>query len=148
MSFLLAVVLALVITFFMKKSRMGRAIRATSQNARAARIMGIDTDRVYAFTFSLNAGICGITGVLISIIWVIQPFLGTAHSIRSFVIVTSAGFGNIIGVILSALGLGTIEQFSGFIFGAEFQQATVVGLLVVVLIFRQIKQSRQRQVVQ
>ena len=147
-SFLLAVVLALVITFFMKKSRMGRAIRATSQNARAARIMGIDTDRVYAFTFSLNSGICGITGVLISIIWVIQPFLGTAHSIRSFVIVTSAGFGNLIGVILSALGLGTIEQFSGFIFGAEFQQATVVGLLVVVLIFRQIKQSRQRQVVQ
>ena len=147
-SFLLAVVLAIVITFFMKKSRMGRAIRATSQNARAARIMGIDTDRVYAFTFSLNAGICGITGVLISIIWVIQPFLGTAHSIRSFVIVTSAGFGNLIGVILSALGLGTIEQFSGFIFGAEFQQATVVGLLVVVLIFRQIKQSRQRQVVQ
>ena len=147
-SFLLAVVLALVITFFMKKSRMGRAIRATSQNARAARIMGIDTDRVYAFTFSLNAGICGITGVLISIIWVIQPFLGTAHSIRSFVIVTSAGFGNLIGVILSALGLGTIEQFSGFIFGAEFQQATVLGLLVVVLIFRQIKQSRQRQVVQ
>jgi len=146
-SFLLAVVLALVITFFMKKSRMGRAIRATSQNARAARIMGIDTDRVYAFTFSLNAGICGITGVLISIIWVIQPFLGTAHSIRSFVIVTSAGFGNLIGVILSALGLGTIEQFSGFIFGAEFQQATVVALLVIVLIFRQIKQSRQRQVV-
>ena len=147
-SFLLAVVLALVITFFMKKSRMGRAIRATSQNARAARIMGIDTDRVYAFTFSLNAGIYGITGVLISIIWVIQPFLGTAHSIRSFVIVTSAGFGNLIGVILSALGLGTIEQFSGFIFGAEFQQATVVALLVIVLIFRQIKQSRQRQVVQ
>ena len=147
-SFLLAVVLALVITFFMKKSRMGRAIRATSQNARAARIMGIDTDRVYAFTFSLNAGICGIAGVLISMIWVIQPFFGMTHSIRSFVIVTSAGFGNLIGVILSALGLGTIEQFSGFIFGAEFQQATVVGLLVGVLIFRQIKQSRQRQVVQ
>ena len=147
-SFMLAGIIAILITLFMKKSRMGRAIRATSQNARAARIMGIDTDKVYAFTFSLNAGICGIAGVLISIIWVIQPFLGTAHSIRSFVIVTSAGFGNLIGVILSALGLGTIEQFSGFIFGAEFQQATVVGLLVIVLIFRQIKQSRQRQVVQ
>ena len=147
-SFLLAVLMAILITFFMKKSRMGRAIRATSQNARAARIMGIDTDRVYAFTFSLNAGICGVAGVLISIIWVIQPFIGTTHSIRSFVIVTSAGFGNLIGVILSSLGLGTIEQFSGFVFGAEFQQATVVGLLVIVLILRQIKQSRQRQVVQ
>ena len=147
-SFMLAGIIAILITLFMKKSRMGRAIRATSQNARAARIMGIDTDKVYAFTFSLNAGICGIAGVLISIIWVIQPFIGTTHSIRSFVIVTSAGFGNLVGVILSSLGLGTIEQFSGFIFGAEFQQATVVALLVIVLIIRQIKQGRQRQVVQ
>jgi len=147
-TFLLASVLALLLTLFMKKSRMGRAIRATSQNARAARIMGINTDRVYAFTFSLNAAICGIAGVLISMIWVIQPFFGMTHSIRAFVIVTSAGFGNLIGVILSALGLGTVEQFSGFILGAEFQQATVVGLLVGVLIIRQIIQGRQRQAVQ
>ena len=146
-TFLLASVLALLLTLFMKKSRMGRAIRATSQNARAARIMGINTDRVYAFTFSLNAGICGIAGVLISMIWVIQPFFGMTHSIRAFVIVTSAGFGNLIGVILSAFGLGVVEQFSGFILGAEFQQATVVGLLVGVLIIRQIIQGRQRQVV-
>ena len=147
-SFILAMIMGLMLTMFMKKSRMGRAIRATSQNARAARIMGINTDRVYAFTFSLNAGICGIAGVLISMIWVIQPFFGMTHSIRAFVIVTSAGFGNLIGVILSALGLGAVEQFSGFVLGAEFQQATVVGLLVGVLIIRQIKQSRQRQVVQ
>jgi branched-chain amino acid transport system permease protein len=147
-SFLLAMAMAILLTVFMKKSRMGRAIRATSQNARAARIMGIDTDRVYAFTFSLNAAICGIAGVLISIIWVIQPFFGMTHSIRSFVIVTSAGFGNLIGVILSALGLGAVEQFSGFVLGAEFQQATVVGLLVGVLIIRQIIQGRQRQAVQ
>ena len=147
-SFILAMIMGLMITIFMKKSRMGRAIRATSQNARAARIMGIDTDRVYAFTFSLNAAICGIAGVLISMIWVIQPFFGMTHSIRAFVIVTSAGFGNLIGVIISALGLGAVEQFSGFILGAEFQQATVVGLLVGVLIIRQIIQGRQRQVVQ
>ncbi len=101
-SFMLAVIIAILITLFMKKSRMGRAIRATSQNARAARIMGIDTDKVYAFTFSLNAGICGIAGVLIYIIWVIQTFIVTTHSIRSFLIVTSAGFGNLIGVILSS----------------------------------------------
>lgn len=147
-SFILAMIMGLILTMFMKKSRMGRAIRATSQNARAARIMGINTDRVYAFTFSLNAAICGIAGVLISMIWVIQPFFGMTHSIRAFVIVTSAGFGNLIGVILSALGLGAVEQFSGFILGAEFQQATVVGLLVGVLIIRQIIQGRQRQVVQ
>ena len=146
-SFLLAAALAAVVVVFMKYSRMGQAIRATSQNARAAKVMGIDTDRVYAFTFALNAAICGAAGVLISMIWVIQPFFGITHSIRSFVIVTAAGFGNLPGVIISGLGLGVAEQFGSFILGAEFQQATVVGLLVLVLIWRQIEEGRRRQVV-
>ncbi len=146
-SFLLAAALAAVVIVFMRYSRMGQAIRATSQNARAAKVMGIDTDRVYAFTFALNAAICGAAGVLISMIWVIQPFFGITHSIRSFVIVTAAGFGNLPGVIISGLGLGVAEQFGSFILGAEFQQATVVGLLVLVLIWRQIEEGRRRQVV-
>ncbi len=147
-SFALAAVLATAIVVFMKRSRMGQAIRATAQDARAAKVMGIDTDRVYAFTFSLNAAICGAAGVLISMIWVIQPFFGITHSIRSFVIVTAAGFGNLPGVILAGLGLGVAEQYGSFVLGAEFQQATVVGLLVLVLMWRQLQQSRLRQVVQ
>jgi branched-chain amino acid transport system permease protein len=61
------------------------------------------------------------------------------------VIVTAAGFGNIPGVIMAGLGLGAAEQFSGFVFGAELQQATVVGLLVAVLVWRQIQSARNRQ---
>ncbi|MCG8691202.1 MAG: branched-chain amino acid ABC transporter permease, partial [Minwuiales bacterium] len=114
-SFLLAAALATAIIIFMKRSRMGQAIRATAQDPRAAKIMGIDTDRVYAFTYSLNAAICGAAGVLISMIWVIQPFYGITHSIRSFVIVTAAGFGNLPGVIGFAFGLGAAEQYSGFV---------------------------------
>jgi len=147
-SLLLAALLATGIVVFMRRSRMGQAIRATAQDARAAKIMGIDTDRVYAFTYSLNAAICGAAGVLIVLIWNIQPFYGITHSIRAFVIVTAAGFGNLAGVILYGLGLGVAEQYSGFVMGAEYQQATVVGLLVAVLIWRQIQQSRVRQVVQ
>lgn len=147
-SFLLCCLLAGIVVLFMKRSRMGQAIRATAQDARAARVMGIDTERVYAFTFALNAAICGAAGVLISMIWVIQPFYGITHSIRSFVIVTAAGFGNLPGVIVSALGLGLAEQYSGFVLGAEFQQATVVGLLVLVLVWRQIVLGRQRMAVQ
>lgn len=147
-SFAMAAALAIAVVIFMKRSRMGQAIRATAQDPRAAKIMGIDTDRVYAFTFSLNAAICGAAGVLIAMIWVIQPFYGITHSIRSFVIVTAAGFGNLPGVIVAGLGLGVAEQYSGFVMGAEFQQATVVGLLVAVLVWRQIQQSRIRQVVQ
>ena len=147
LSFLLAAALAGVLVVFMKRSRMGQAIRATAQDPRAAKIMGIDTDRVYAFTFSLNAAICGAAGVLISMIWVIQPFYGITHSIRSFVIVTAAGFGNLPGVIVAGLGLGVAENYGGFVMGAEFQQAIVVGLLVLVLVWRQIQQNRIRQVV-
>jgi branched-chain amino acid transport system permease protein len=147
-SLLLCLVLALGLVLFMKRSRMGQAIRATAQDPRAAKVMGIDTDRVYAFTFSLNAAICGVAGALISMIWVIQPFFGITHSIRSFVIVTAAGLGNLPGVIMAGFGLGIAEQFGGFLLGAEFQQAIVVGFLLVVLVGRQIQAGRHRQVVQ
>ncbi len=143
---LTALLAALVITF-MKYSRMGQAIRATAQDVRAAKVMGIDTERVYAFTYALNAAICGAAGVLISMIWVIQPYFGLTHSIRSFVIVTAAGLGNLPGVIITGLSLGAAEQFGGFILGAEFQQAIVVTLLLLVLIYREIQQSRKRQAV-
>ena len=146
-SFLLTAVLAAIVVTFMRYSRMGQAIRATAQDARAAKVMGIDTDRVYAFTYALNAAICGAAGVLIAMIWVLQPFFGLAYSIRCFVIVTAAGLGNLPGVIITGLGLGAIEQFGGFIMGAEFQQAIVVGMLVLVLLVRQFQQSRQRQAV-
>ena len=146
-SALLTALLAALVITFMKYSRMGQAIRATAQDARAAKVMGIDTERVYAFTYALNAAICGAAGVLISMIWVIQPYFGLTHSIRSFVIVTAAGLGNLPGVIITGLSLGAAEQFGGFILGAEFQQAIVVSLLLVVLIYREIQQSRKRQAV-
>ena len=147
-SLFLCLILALGLVWFMKTSRMGQAIRATAQDARAAKVMGIDTDAVYAFTFSLNAAICGVAGALVSMIWVIQPFFGITHSIRAFVIVTAAGLGNLPGVVLSGFGLGIAEQFGGFILGAEFQQAIVVGILIAVLVWRQIQMSWHRQVVQ
>ncbi|MDP4796103.1 MAG: branched-chain amino acid ABC transporter permease [Rhodospirillales bacterium] len=144
---ILCALLALAVVLFMKKSRMGQAIRATAQDARAARVMGIDTDKVYAFTFSLNAAICGAAGALISMIWVIQPFYGISHSIRSFVIVTAAGFGNLPGVIMAGLGLGVMENYGGFVLGAEFQQVVVVGLLLIVLVWRQFQQHKLRRAV-
>ncbi len=147
-AFVITIFLAALVICFMRFSRMGQAIRATSQDARAAKVMGIDTEKVYAFTYSLNAAICGAAGVLIAMIWLLQPFFGITHSVRAFVIVTAAGLGNLPGVIIAGLGLGAIEQFGGFILGAEFQQAIVTGSLVLVLLIRQILQRRQRQVVE
>jgi len=144
----LAALLAVIVVIFMKNSRMGQAIRATSQDPRAARVMGIDTERVYAFTYALNAAICGAAGVLIALTWQIQPFAGISHSIRSFVIVTAAGLGNLPAVIITGLGLGVAEQYGGFVLGAELQQFTVVALLLAALIWRQMQQRRNRQALQ
>jgi branched-chain amino acid transport system permease protein len=148
LSFALCAALAAALVVFMTRSRMGRAIRATAQDARAARVLGVDVERVYAFTFSLNAAICGAAGVLIALIWVLQPYYGIAYSVRAFVIVTAAGLGNLFGVISMALGLGVVEQYAGFVLGAQFQQATVVGLLLLVLMIKQLALLRHRQALQ
>lgn len=116
---LMATVLAAGVIIFMKSSRMGQAIRATAQDARAARVLGIDTEKVYAFTFSLNAAICG-----------------------------AAGLGNLPGVIAAGLGIGALEQYGAHIFGIGYQQAIAVLLLLIVLIIRLIQQRRVRQSLQ
>jgi branched-chain amino acid transport system permease protein len=144
-AFVLTLVIAASLVVFLKSSRLGQAIRATAQNARAARILGIDTDRVYAATYALNAALCGAAGALVAMTWVIHPFQGLAYTVRSFMIVVVAGLGNLPGVILSAVGLGAAEQLAGFILGAEFQIAFVFGLLVVVLLVRSQRLRRKRQ---
>ncbi len=145
---LMAVGLAAAVIYFMKASRMGQAIRATAQDARAARVLGIDTEKVYAFTFSLNAAICGAAGAIIVMVWVIQPFYGITYSVRAFVIVTAAGLGNLPGVIAAGFGLGVAEQYGSHIFGISYQQAIAVMLLIMVLVYRLMRQKRLRQVLQ
>lgn len=144
----MAAVLAAAVIIFMKTSRMGQAIRATAQDARAARVLGINTEKVYAFTFSLNAAICGAAGAIIVMVWVIQPFYGISYSIRAFVIVTAAGLGNLPGVIAAGLGIGAAEQYGSHIFGIGYQQAIAVLLLLLVLVYRLVQQRRNRQVLQ
>jgi len=142
---IMAALLAAGVIVFMKSSRMGQAIRATAQDARAARVLGIDTEKVYAFTFSLNAAICGAAGAIIVMVWLIQPFYGITHSIRAFVIVTAAGLGNLPGVIAAGFGIGALEQYGAHIFGIGYQQAIAVMLLLLVLLIRLIQQLRVRQ---
>jgi len=144
-AFGLALALGALLVLFLKTTRLGQAIRATAQNARAARIMGIDTDRVYATTFALNAAICGAAGALVAMTWVIHPYFGLTYTVRSFMIVIIAGLGNIASVVGVGLGLGAIENFAGFILGAEFQSAFLFSLLVVILVGRSLILSRKRK---
>lgn len=144
-AFALAMVIGLALVLYMKNSRAGQAIRATAQNARAARIMGIDTNAVYARTYALNAAICGAAGALVAMIFTIQAYGGLAFTVRGFLVVIVAGLGNLPGVIIAGLSLGAAEQVASFVFGLEYQLAFVFGMLVLIVIYRQIRLGFRRQ---
>jgi len=144
-SFIVCVALGVGLMWFLKSSRLGQAIRATAQNARAARVLGIDTDRVYAMTYAINGAICGVAGALIAMAYTIHPYIGLPYTLRSFMIVIVAGLGNLGAVILSGIGLGIAENYAGFILGAQFQLAFVFLLLVAVLVVRNWRLQRQRR---
>jgi branched-chain amino acid transport system permease protein len=144
-AFILAGVLAVLLVLFLKRSRMGQAIRATAQNPRSARVLGIDTDRVYAATFALNAAICGAAGALVAMAYTVHPYIGLAYTIRSFMIVVVAGLGNIAAVIVAGLGLGAAENFAAFILGTQYQLAFTFVLLVLVLVVRNWRLARRRE---
>ncbi len=144
-SAVVSVIFAIGLVFYMKKSKLGRAIRATAQNARAAKILGVDTEKVYAATFGINAALCGVAGSLIAITFTLHPYVGLPYTVRSFMIVIVAGLGNLPGVALSGMGLGVFEEFADYILGTEFRIGSVFMLLVLILVYRRFKLSKKRE---
>jgi len=136
---------AIVLVIYMKKSKLGRAIRATAQNARAAKILGVNTEKVYASTFGINAALCGIAGACIAITFTLHPYTGLPYTVRSFMIVIIAGLGNLPGVAISGMGLGIFEEWADYLLGTEFRIAAVFSLLVIILVYRRFKLSRKRE---
>ncbi len=144
-SAVVSIIFAIALVFYMKKSKLGRAIRATAQNARAAKILGVDTEKVYAATFGINAALCGVAGSLIAITFTLHPYVGLPYTVRSFMIVIVAGLGNLPAVAISGMGLGVFEEFADYILGTEFRVGAVFLLLVLILVYRRFKLSRKRE---
>ena len=139
------IISAIILVIYMKKSKLGRAIRATAQNARAAKILGVDTEKVYAATFGLNAALCGIAGACIAITFTLHPYTGLPYTVRSFMIVIIAGLGNLPAVAISGMGLGIFEEWADYLLGTEFRIAAVFSLLVLILVYRRFKLARKRE---
>jgi len=139
------VISAIILVIYMKKSKLGRAIRATAQNARAAKILGVDTEKVYAATFGINAALCGIAGACIAITFTLHPYTGLPYTVRSFMIVIIAGLGNLPAVAISGMGLGVFEEWSDYLLGTEFRIAAVFSLLVLILVYRRFKLAKKRE---
>ena len=144
-SALVSIIFIIILLIYMKKSKLGHAIRATAQNARAAKILGVNTEKVYSAIFGINAALCGVAGALIAITFTLHPYVGLPYTVRSFMIVIVAGLGNLPGVAFSGMGLGVFEEFADYILGTEFRIGAVFLLLVLILVYRRFKLSRKRE---
>ena len=115
-----------------QKTRLGKAMRATFQDPLAARLAGINTDRIYASTFALGAALAGTAGMLLGSIYVAQATIGGLVSLKAFVVVILGGMGSFAGAILGGLLLGVAES----LWGGYVSTGTVdiIGFLLVILI--------------
>jgi branched-chain amino acid transport system permease protein len=136
---LCALGLMLAVWAFLRWTRLGTSIRAASQNREAAKIVGIEIGRVYAFTFALAACLAGLAGLLASPTQPIYPLMGPTLTLKSFAIVAMAGLGRIDGVLYGGLLLGLIEVYAATYVpevGANVGVISSFVVLVVILVLR------------
>lgn len=122
--------------FLIKKTKIGRAMRATSQKSQAAQLMGINIEHIYIFTFALGAALAGAAGSLYGIISPFNPYIGALPTIKAFAIIILGGLGSIPGAIIGGLLYGIAEQSAVIFLGGIWRDAVAFALLIVVLILR------------
>ncbi len=119
---------------FLTRTYLGRAIRATAQDRDAARLAGIDVDRVMGIAFGIGIALGGFAGSLLSLIFSFTPDFGRALSLKSFCIVVLGGLDSIVGVAFGSLALALAEAFGVRFMAASLQNLISFVLLVVVLV--------------
>ena len=132
-----ALILMTVLTYIVNSTKAGKAMRAVSFDADAARLMGINIDRVISMTFALGSALAAAGGVLVGVYYnSIDPLMGMLPGIKAFVAAVLGGIGIIPGAMLGGLILGVVEALvSGFLC-STFRDATAFGILILILLYR------------
>lgn len=133
---IMAVALTLVMWYFLLRTRLGRAIRATAQNLSAARLYGVEPRHLYAVTFGLGLALAGAAGGLYGTVSQINPYIGATLTAKSFAIAIIGGLDTPLGVIAGGLILGLIESLATLYIGPTYADVASFGVLVLVLIVR------------
>lgn len=122
--------------FFLKRTMMGKAIRAVTQDKRAARVMGIDVERTFLVTFGIGAALAGLAGALLTPIYSITPGIGGNFIMAAFAVVVLGGLGSVWGAYLGGLIVGVVEAFAGFYIDPVLKSAVWFLIFLVVLVVR------------
>jgi len=136
----IAFLFALAVTggafLFLKTTRLGKAIRATSQSREVALVCGIDVPRIHMLTFGLASALAAGGGALLAVIVAIQPEMGGVWTFKSFLVIVLGGAGNYPGALLGGLLLGLVEQLASLFLTTQLSEVVACVLLVIVLLVR------------
>jgi branched-chain amino acid transport system permease protein len=135
---LVAICAALIVAanLLIRKTTLGRAMRATFQDPMAAQLVGIRTPRIYGFTFALGATLAGAAGMLLGSIYVVEASSGGVISLKAFVVVILGGMGSFAGAIVGGLILGLTEALWGGYVSTGYVDAIGFALVIVTLLVR------------
>jgi branched-chain amino acid transport system permease protein len=129
-----------VMTWLVKSTKQGKAMRATSQDPEAAAIMGIDVNRTISFTFALAGGLAGIGAVLYLVEFNIRYDTGFQLGLIAFTAAVLGGIGNLTGAVVGAILIGLIQAFNEGLSwhapGSDWTRSIVFGILIAILVFR------------
>ena len=127
----------ILLTLFINKTKMGRAMRAVSEDKGAAELMGINVNQTISMTFAIGSALAAVAGILyISQYESLLPTLGALPGIKAFVAAVLGGIGSIPGAMLGGIILGIIESMSKAYISTQLADAIVFGVLVIVLLVR------------
>ena len=131
------VVIMLCLTLFTGKTKMGKAMRAVSEDKGAAQLMGINVNRTISMTFAIGSALAAIAGVLLCSAYpTLTPTTGSMPGIKAFTAAVFGGIGSIPGALLGGLLLGVIEIFASAYISTQLSTAVVFGVLIVVLLVK------------
>jgi branched-chain amino acid transport system permease protein len=135
-AFVFAAAVTALAFLFLQRTRLGKAIRATSQHREVAMVCGIDVQRIHMLTFGLATALAAAGGALLAVIVAIQPEMGQIWTFKSFLVIVLGGAGNYPGALLGGMLLGLIEQGASLFLTTQLSEVVAYLLLVVVLLVR------------